>query len=192
MTAANKNILENEFRRLFNLDRLKKNGSQISIEVSEEECIALAKRFSISKVVSLKADCSISKLSRKEKGDYKLSVKMTSDIIQQCFMTLNDVKESIFEEISIIFIYQSENIDKDAIGKEIEFEVDEEDLELINNTEVDLGEYVAEYLALSMSSYPRQAEVSGKELGCDILNEDTFDAKSEKKNPFNVLQSLKY
>ncbi len=184
-------IPENEFSRIFNLDNVTKKSSKISIETSIEERLKLAKRFSIPEISSLKANCAIEKLTQKKSGDFRLSVSMHAHLVRQCVVTLNDINESIEENFTIVFIINSQNKEI-ADDKVVEFTVDEDDFELIEDYKIDLGEYVAEYLSLSMSSYPRQAEVSAKEYGFKILEENEVASELEKRNPFNVLESLKH
>ena len=185
-------ITENEFSRIFDLDKVTKKSSKINIETNSEERLKLAKRFSIPNVVSLKADCSIEKLDQNKSGNFRLSVSMHAQLVRQCVVTLNDINESIEENFSIVFIINSQNNEISADEKVVEFAVDDDDIELIDDYKIDLGEYVAEYLSLSMSSYPRQAEVSGKEHGFKILEENEVASEPEKRNPFNVLESLKH
>ncbi|MBT5187723.1 MAG: DUF177 domain-containing protein [Kordiimonadaceae bacterium] len=184
--------IENEFSHNFNLELIKKNGSKESLKASFDECAALAKRFSIVKINSLSAECHLEKLLRKDVGDYRLSVKMKSEIVQQCVISLKDVNESIEEEFSIIYMHEQQADEDSQEKRTINFEVDDLDLEIIDNLNVDIGEYVAEYLSLSMSSYPRHAEVTGNELGAKILQEEDVVSEKESKNPFNVLESLKH
>ncbi len=189
-------IEKNEFSRIFNLDLIKKIGTELVLEASALECEQLAKRFSIPQVIHINAKCILKKLSQKDVGDYCLKVSMNAKVIQQCVVTLNHINESINEDFSIIFLQKSKNKAKIKENEEekkiIEFEFEDADLEMITQSEVDLGEYVAEYLSLSMSSYPRQSEVSQDELGFKILNEGEEKELIDKKNPFNVLASLKH
>lgn len=180
-----------EFSREFNLSLTKKTGSEILLEATGEECEALAARFSIPKVVFLKAKCFVTKLKQKETGDYKLVVNMSAEIIQQCVMTLSEVPETINENFSIVFVLEESGQPADDI-KIVDFDMNEEDIEIITDTKVDLGELIAEYLSLSMNPYPRKQSTTGDELGYKILNEDETDTSEEKKNPFNVLESLKH
>ena len=184
--------IENEFSRIFNLDLIKKNGTEIEYEASEEECQKLAERFSIPKVVSLKAKCKLKKLAQKDFGDYSLFVDMNAEIIQQCVITLEDVGESIDEKFSIIFKRDSSSEAGRNQEKEIDFDADEEDIVFIQDNEVDIGEYIAEYLSLSMNPYPRRDKVDRDKLGYRILSEDQLNVLSEKKNPFGVLKDLKH
>ncbi|MBT5073980.1 MAG: DUF177 domain-containing protein [Kordiimonadaceae bacterium] len=185
------NQQENEFTRLINLNQISKSGLEMMLTTSDAECEKLAERFSILKIESVVAKCSIKKLAQKDTGDYLLSVEMKAEVIQQCIMTLEDINESIDERFNVIFqiVATDEDENRSTI---VDFEVDDEDLELILETEIDLGGYVAEYLSLSLDPYPRKGQVQGDELGYKILAEDEVSERSEKKNPFNVLKDLKH
>ncbi len=183
---------QDELNRLFNLDIIKKPGTEIIIEATLDECERLAKRFSIPKINHIKATCFLKKLTQKDVGDYHLKVKMQADIIQQCVMTLNDLSELIVENFSIIFLINEETEGQKEKDKIIDFEYEDMDIEIIGGSEVDLGKYIAEYLSLSMNSYPRQNDVTGQELGIRILNESDEKEIKDKKNPFDILKSLKH
>ena len=180
----------NEFSRTFNLDLVEKKATEIIIEATSDECLLLAERFSIIEVVSLKATCILNRRKQKELGDYLLRVKMDAEVIQSCVVTLNEVHESINEEFSIIFQKNAPPSKNNNDSQEVVFNIDDDDVEIIEDKEVDIGEYVAEYLALFMNSYPRQNEIKGEELGYKILSEDEATKKLEKKNPFAVLKEL--
>lgn len=184
--------VENEFSRIFNLELTQKSGTKVEYVANEQECEALARRFSIPRILELKADCEFRKLSQKEIGDYKLSVHLKAKIIQKCVMTLNDVNESIEENFLIIFQMEKRSKKADDLAKEIEFEAHEEDIEVILDKEIDAGEYIAEYLSLSINPYPRQDNVTREELGHKIITEEDVNSEPEKKNPFSVLKDLKH
>jgi len=180
----------NEFSRTFNLDLIEKKATEINIEATSDECLLIAERFSIIEVVSLKANCILKRRKQREIGDYLLLVKMEAEVVQSCVVTLNEVHESINEEFSIIFRKNVPLPDNKIESKEVVFKIDDDDLEFIEDKEVDIGEYVVEYLSLSMNSYPRQNKIKGEELGYKILSEEEATEKSEKKNPFAVLKEL--
>ncbi|HPF46425.1 MAG: DUF177 domain-containing protein [Alphaproteobacteria bacterium] len=184
--------VENEFSRIFNLDLIKKNGSEVEYSANEEECKKLAERFSIPGVVRLNARCELKKLDEKLIGDYSLYVEMDAEIIQQCVMTLEDVSESIKENFSIIFKRISLSEVNDAQSKEIDFDADEEDIVFIHHKEIDIGEFIAEYLSLSMNPYPRREDIDRNKLGYVLATEDQLNTNPEKKNPFEVLKDLKH
>ncbi|MCP5382186.1 MAG: DUF177 domain-containing protein [Kordiimonadaceae bacterium] len=184
--------IENEFSRIFNLDLIKKNGSEVEYKATDEECKNLAIRFSIPKVVSLSARCILKKLEDKLFGDYSLFVEMEAEVIQQCVLTLDDVSESIKENFSIIFKRISLSEEAEGLSKEIDFDADEEDIVIIHDKEVDIGEYIAEYLSLAMNPYPRREDIDRDKLGYALVTEDHLNSIPEKKNPFEVLKDLKH
>ncbi|MEZ5757161.1 MAG: DUF177 domain-containing protein [Emcibacteraceae bacterium] len=184
--------IENEFSRLFNLELIKKDGSKVEYSATEEEGEKLAERFSIPAVISLNARCELKKLDEKIFGDYSLHVEMEAEIIQQCVMTLEDVNESIKENFSIIFKRISSSEVEDAQSKEIDFDAEEEDIVFIHDKVVDIGEYIAEYLSLSMNPYPRREDIDRDKLGYKLVTDDQLNTIPEKKNPFEVLKDLKH
>ncbi len=182
----------NEFSRLFNLELTQKSGTKIEYEANERECEALARRFLIPTILELRANCVFSKLSQKDFGDYRLSVHKTAKIIQKCVITLNELNESIEEKFSIIFKMHVNQDKIEGLAKEVDFEVHDEDVEIILDKTIDAGEYIAEYLSLSMQSYPRQENAKGNELGYKIISEEDIVSDKEKENPFNILKDLKH
>ncbi|MDG1707638.1 MAG: DUF177 domain-containing protein [Emcibacteraceae bacterium] len=182
----------NELSRPFNLERVQKVGSHLKVEADGHECEKLAERFSITKMVSLNADCVLKKLAQKHKGDFLLNVKMEAEVIQQCVLTLNDVPESIEEEFSVIFQIMRESGDDKAEEAEVTFNLEDDDVEMISGFDIDVGEYIAEYLALSMNPYPRQSKVSEQDIGYKVMNEEDVKSEAKKKNPFAVLKDLKH
>lgn len=183
---------ENGFSRIVNLERITKSATVVELEADANECVRLAERFSIAKVVSLKAECSLKKRAQKEFGDYLLGVKMDAVVVQECVMSLEEVNESISEKFTIIFQIASEKQSDESSRKEIDFNIDDDDIELISEMDVDVGAYIAEYLSLSISLYPRQSKVLEGSLGHKIMMEDEVTIEEEKKNPFAVLKDLKH
>ncbi|MDG1438042.1 MAG: DUF177 domain-containing protein [Emcibacteraceae bacterium] len=182
----------NELSRPYNLEKVLKAGTELKVVANNQECVKLSERFSIPKVVSLNADCVIKKLAQKHKGDFLLNVKMEAEVIQQCVLSLNDVPESIDEEFSIIFQIISESGDDKTDEREVEFNMEDDDVEIISGFDIDVGEYIAEYLALSIRPYPRLSKVSQQEIGHKIMSEENVNVEPEKKNPFAVLKDLKH
>lgn len=184
--------IENEFSRLVNLELITKKSIEDQVEATTEECKKLATRFDIVKVDYLNAKYILKKQSQKDVGDYLLTVKMKAEIIQECVVTLAELKEIIDEEFTIIFQRALDVNNEAEHQKEIEFDVEERDVEIIKNMEVDIGEYVAEYLSLSMNPYPRKSDIKEGELSYELLDENEARVDAQKKNPFNVLKDIKH
>lgn len=182
----------NEFSRVINLELITKKSVVDQIEATVEECEKLAKRFFIPKVDSLWVKYSLKKQSQKDLGDYLLSIRMKADIIQRCVLTLAELKELVDEEFTITFQNSPGEVDDAAQIEEIEFDIDEHDVEIIGSMEVDVGEYVAEYLSLSMNPYPRKSDIKEDELAHKVLDENEARLSLQKKNPFSVLKDIKH
>lgn len=183
---------ENEFSRVHNLELIQKSGTVVELAADGDECTRLAQRFAILSIACLKARCILKKQAQKERGDFKLTVHMDAAVSQRCVMTLEEVGESIIEEFSIIFQIDRADDDETIQSKEVDIDVEEDDIEIIKDMEIDVGEFIAEYLALSLNPYPRQESVQGTELGVKIMSENEISTQPEKKNPFSVLKDLKH
>ncbi len=181
-----------EFSRPYNLDLIKKSGSKVSYEASDNERSQLATRYKIVQVSELQADCTLRKMKQRESGDYLLEVFFSAKVIQQCSLTLDEIEQAIEDKFSIVFKeVQDIKTDTDE-HREVDFELEEEDIEYIDNKEVDIGEYIAEYLSLAINPYPRKANLDASTLGHQIKNEDEVNKEPRRENPFNVLKNLKH
>lgn len=176
MTAAH------EFSRPLSIEGIIPDKTRLeSIEATPAECEALARRFDLQSLSGLKAKVKILRVSEgnilRVEGDFE------ADVIQTCVVSLQGVPADVKGHFDTYFTED---------GKEV-FEGDDEldtDLEeafpdlVINNGQLDIGELVAQYLALDLDPYPRAPGVSlaaqMSELGGDTKN-----------RPFTVLKNLK-
>ena len=76
--------------------------------------------------------------------------------------------------------------DENDEGDDEEMEIDSEDCDIIgfDGQTIDMGEAVAETMALAMAPYPRSADADSYLREAGVLSE-------EQASPFAVLQSLK-
>lgn len=148
-----------------------------TIEATEEECAALAKRFDLRELSCFRADLSI---HRVDGGVVRLSGRFEADVVQTCVVSLQDVHSHVSGDFETFFSEDTHRLDEE----EVELYLDEEDApEAIMDGEIDLGEIVAQYLSLELEPYPRAPGVS--------LAAQLSEAGLEVKNsPFSVLQDL--
>ena len=158
-----------EFSRTISLRQI--IGQPLRLEASEAERTALARRFAISAVESLVAEVSLDR-----KGD-KVDAKGTlvADIVQPCAVSGDDFPVHIEEEIGFRFVPEGAIDPALAEGDEIEIELEASDLDEIDYTgdAFDLGEAIAQTLALAIDPYAAgpEAEAVRKEAG--ITGDDT-------------------
>lgn len=149
-----------------------------TIEATEEECAALAKRFDLRELADFRADLSI---HRVDGGVVRLSGRFEADVVQTCVVSLQDVHGHVSGDFETFFSEDSHRLDEE----EVELYLDEEDApEAIMNGEIDLGEIVAQYLSLELEPYPRAPGVS---LAAQLSEAGGLEVKS---GPFSVLQDL--
>lgn len=166
-----------EFSRLVRVDTLGAEPRTMTIEAEEAERTALARRFGLVAVERLAADAALVRYS----ADVTASGRITAAVTQSCVATGEPVEAVVDEAFELLFRPTPE-----PGGPEEEVELSENELDVIfyDGAAVDLGEAVAETLALSLDPYPRTpgAEEALKAAG----------VKSEEEaGPFGALAGLR-
>ncbi|WP_374591504.1 DUF177 domain-containing protein [Novosphingobium sp.] len=116
------------------------------IEASAEECAALARRFGLVAVKSLAA-----RIALKADGPtVRATGQLRADVVQSCAVSGEDLPVKIVEPIALHFVPPA-----DSPESEEEIELEAEDLDEIEmeGTRFDLGEAVAQSLALAIDPY---------------------------------------
>jgi len=176
-----------EFSRVVDVTNLGAKGRHFKFQATEEEQDALRERYSVVAVQNLTAECS---LIPHGKGRFKMEAVFRAKIIQECGISLEPVTEDISNSF-IITLHQN-NKKNNKEETEIDFEIDEDDIEYLTSTSVDMGDLIAQYISLEINPYPRKEDATGKELGKEIIQDDDLSLVTEKKNPFAILKSLKH
>lgn len=166
-----------EFSRPIALDTLGDAPRTIAVTAEEGELTALARRFGLISIESLAAEAALSRA-----GDaVKATGRLTASVVQSCVATAAPVPAAIDEPFEIVFRPEPAGSQPD---EEIELAEDEMDTVFYAGGAIDLGEAVAETLALALDPYPRapDAEEALKAAG----------VKSEAEaGPFGALASLR-
>lgn len=164
-----------EFSRIFPAGEIGERSRDITIEANAEECAALAKRFSIVAIGQLAATA---RLQRRADGIYAEG-RMTAQVTQSCVATEKPVKARIDEPFVLRFVE-----DFDPQADEIELSADDCDTVPIENGAIDLGEAVAETLALALDPWPRAP-------GADQALTEAGVSDGSDVGPFAALKALK-
>lgn len=135
-------IAEFEFSRPLLTDRVPRKGSHEVFAAEPKELLALAKRFDLPALLELKAHL-IAMPWRG--GGIKVTGKVTANIEQISVVSLEAFRSIVNFEMERYFL--PEKIIVDA---------SEDDVDPIQNGEIDLGELVAEAVALELDAYPRK------------------------------------
>jgi uncharacterized metal-binding protein YceD (DUF177 family) len=116
------------------------------IVASQHECTALAKRFGLVAVNALEA-----RIMLKADGPtVRATGRLTANIVQSCAVSGEDLPVQIAEPIALHFVPPADSPESE---EEIELEADELDEIEMDGTRFDLGEAVAQSLALAIDPY---------------------------------------
>lgn len=164
-----------EFSRPQRLDTIGAGESRVSVEADAGERSALARRFGLIAIDSLKADFTI----RRDAAGIIARARLSGAVVQPCSVTGDPVPAKIEEDFAIRFVPEG-----GESGDEIELSEDDCDTVFYTGGAIDLGEAAAETLALALDPFPRSpgAEAALREAG--VLNE-------EEAGPFAALAKLR-
>jgi uncharacterized metal-binding protein YceD (DUF177 family) len=166
-----------EFSRLIRLDTLGTQSRVIAVEADEAERSALALRFDLVAIDRLEASAECAR-----DGDaVDVSGALKGDVVQSCVASGEPVPARIAEPFRIRFV-PAPSLEIEA--EEIELSEGDCDIVAYSGGAIDLGEAVAETLALALDPFPRSPEASEALRAAGVLSE-------EDAGPFAALKGLK-
>jgi hypothetical protein len=174
-----------EFSRLIAVDRLDQGEIAETIGATAEERAALAARFGLLSLNSLRAELT---LGRVERGPLvQVKGRFTADVVQSCVISLEPVASRIEEDFTLLYGPERAAPSRGhVLAADLKDEVDDWP-EPIEAGRIDVGEAVAQQLALALDPYPRKPgvrleDVMGQRAGVSV------EAASE--SPFAVLARI--
>lgn len=164
-----------EFSRAFRIDTLGEAPRIVSIEAGEGERAALARRFGLVAIRRLEAEAEISRTGETVRANGRLRARVT----QSCVATGDPLDAAVDEPFALRFVTEDQDI-----ADEVELSEEDCDTLAYDGAAVDLGEAVAETLALALDPFPRGpgAEAALRQAG--VLGE-------AEAGPFAALKALK-
>jgi len=140
-----------EWSRAVDVSRMGRLEHRLSVTANEEERAALARRFDLIELPELAAD-----LVLKKRGDgaVELTGRWHARVVQRCVVTLDPVPSELAEEARLFFGRESAALAGDPLD-------DEGWPEPIVNGIIDVGEAIAQLLAVALDPYPRAPGVGG-------------------------------
>lgn len=171
-----------EFSRPILAAQVPTGGVEYDISADASECAALARRFGLREVASLTAHIHLKASSG---GVIRLSAHFSAQVVQTCVVTLEPLPATVEDGFRMSF--SPEVGGEDDAGLDIDLSLDDDPPDPIVDGAIDVGEAVAEYLALSLDPFPRK---EGAEFIAPILPDEDDDEPKEP-NPFSVLTKLK-
>jgi uncharacterized metal-binding protein YceD (DUF177 family) len=173
-----------EFTEVIEVDEIPSKGLQMHLKADKDQRAALAQRFDILAVDSLSADCRLTMLA----GGPMVQMQGTilAVVQQSCVVTQTPLTQSLRVPISLEFAPAS------MVDENVELTLEDADPpDVILDGKIDVGDAVAQQLALALDPYPRQEGVD-LDLVLDELpaGRKALLDRSEKENPFAALAGL--
>lgn len=166
-----------EFSRPVNLDRVGDAELRRDIAATPEELVALARRFGIPGVERLEAQV---RLRRERAGTViRLTARMEAEVTQTCVVTLAPVHNRIAEAFTVLYgdVPAAAAVDVDGEAEEV--------VEPWPEGPLDIGESVAQELALALDPYPRAPGAALAPAASES------EAVPGKVNPFAQLDKMR-
>jgi len=148
-----------EFSRAVRLDQIGSDARSQTIVADEAERLALSRRFRLRGIGRLEADY----LLVPADGGWQATGTLRAEVVQACVATGEDVPERIGTPFTIRFVTEQDA----AAEEELELSEDDCDVMTVEDSRIDMGEAVAQTLALNLDPYPRRADADVwlKEMG---------------------------
>jgi len=170
-----------EFSRTVFLEKIEPYKPKTeTLTATPEECAALARRFDLREVSGLTADVTCERTA--DGKLIRISGVARADVVQACVVSLQDVPGEVEARFESIFTETGDEMDAD---ESFDIDLGEDDNPVGGNGVVDIGELVAQYVALELDPYPRAPGVS---LAAQMAKLGSAGAAA---GPFQVLEGLK-
>ncbi|MCB2049730.1 MAG: DUF177 domain-containing protein [Novosphingobium sp.] len=161
-----------EFSRV--LDVRQCDRRDVVLEATPEECAALAERFELVRIDSLKATLSLTRMGDEVHADGTI----TARFVQSCAVSAEELPVSLSEPVALRFVPARPGTDAD---EDLEIDSDDPDEIEYPGTSIDLGEAIAQSLALAIDPFAVGPEAE----------EARARLEATRSSPFDVLASLK-
>ncbi len=166
-----------EFSRPVRLDQLGRHADPVTIDATEAERAALARRFGLLSLDRLEADYALS-----AEGEAVIARgHVRAALAQPCVATGVAVAEVIDSPFMLRFVREDMSLPE---GEELELDAEDCDTIGFTGDAIDMGEAVAETMALAMQPYPRAPDADEVLRAAGVMSE-------EQASPFAALLGLK-
>lgn len=179
---------EREFERQVSVHELPADGLKVEFAAEDNELEAIARRMGIPSVERLKIGVTLRALE----GGKVVEVGGALDalVTQECVATLEPIERVYSEPLRILFMepkrarQEIPSIDEEAL-----VDAEEDDIEILVEDTIDVGEIAVQYLSLALDPYPRRDDIPDVEWLTGGREEAAED--DERENPFSVLNKLR-
>lgn len=164
-----------ELHRPLAVAQIGASGRTVTVEADAAECAALARRMGIPAIHAL--SCRF-RLVAGEAGAVQAEGELRARLLQDCVVSLEPFESELVEPFRLRFVPAAEAADAEEEDAPLDLEADDE--LPYHGGSIDLGEAVAEQLALALDPYPRKP-------GARLPDE----AEAAPESPFAALARLR-
>lgn len=168
-----------EFSRPVLVDVIPTRGIDMEIEAKPSECAGLAERFGIVAVQSLTASVHLQAMAGGTL--FRVDGRLRAKVTQTCVVTLEPMAQQVDESFTMTFGGGEES---DTMELDLSMDDDDPPEPLVDGA-IDVGEVVAEHLALALDPFPRKAGATLPE----VVEEP--EVVEVKVSPFAALAGLR-
>lgn len=169
-----------EFSRILRLNELGEGRRDRTIEANAEERTALARRFGLRALGKLTAHAHVVP----QADGCRVEGTLSADLVQACVATDEDVPAHLEVPLAVRFVRGLVEDGGESDADEIELSDEDCDVLPLEDERIDLGETVAQTLALNLDLYPRIPDADKQLRALGVLSE-------EDASPFAALKGLK-
>lgn len=171
--------MQNLFSYPLKLEDMSSATQNYKLKASQKELECITEVMKVPAVKSFEAEIKV-KLLKKE-HIVEVDGTIDADVEQTSVISLENFVKSYHNAFSLRF--DTKMTQKEL--KEIDFEYDDELLDILDNGQIDLAAIAMEHLALVLDDFPRKD-------GEEFLFQSEFDEETtQATNPFSVLKKLK-
>ncbi len=132
---------------IFKTDEISSNGVSGSLEVSAQDCAAIAKVLDLSSLDSIRMDFN---LQRSGRGRFNLKAHLVADVTQSCVLTLEPIESKIDEQFTIEFWPPEDVARLESEAEEAGMDVPLDGPDPILEGCIDLGQMAYEHFAAAL------------------------------------------
>lgn len=166
-----------EFSRPVAVDTLGGDERRLMVEAEEGERAGLARRFGLIAIARLAADLALTRTGT----EVALRGTLSASVTQACAATGAPVEAEVEAPFDIQFRPPPEGVPRD---EEVELSEGEMEVVFYDGATIDVGEAVAETLALNLDAYPRAPGAEQALAAAGVKGE-------EEAGPFGALAALR-
>ena len=180
-----------EFSRPIGLEKIKTNGMEVEISATPQECEALARRFGLIAVKGVEARLDLCRHERAGGPEYTVTGDFSADVVQACAITLEPIESSVASRLAVRYMSpQAFEEVEERYDHDIPLDLEEEDIEVLPEGVLDLGELVAQYIAISLPPYPRKEGLDLSAFGIKAEDDQGLQSSKEEASPFSILKKI--